>query len=151
MRIWGLFLLALGLVAAGVSATDLAVTRLVFEKSAKMKRIDAALYMPFDDGVTGLACGVVARGRSGRTDASGTLRLRLTGETARAGESWESESVRASLDGFGEAGFDADELEGLAAEARAAGATRVVIRVDFDGGRGGRVEELTLDCLTLEG
>ena len=48
--------------AAVASAAETGVTRLVFEKSAKMKKIETTLFLSFRAGESGaLRCGVVAR------------------------------------------------------------------------------------------
>lgn len=151
MRQLTLSLLALSALSAvwphSLAATEIAATHLVFEKSAKLKKVDATLYLPFVDESQRLLCGVQARGKSGRLNAAGTFRLRLVGERSGGSEAWESDRVSAPANGFGEGGFEAAELADLAAAARADGADSLFLRVDFAGGRGGRIEELTLDCL----
>lgn len=136
--------------AAAVPAAETHVVRLVFEKSAKMKKIDATLYLSFRSAEQGaLRCGVVARGRGGAIPAAGSFALRLIGESA-AGAVWEGRAVSSPVDDNGDAWFDADEIAGLAAEAPGGAEIRWA-EVGFKGGRGGKATELTVDCLPQEG
>lgn len=137
--------------AGGATATEIVAARLVFEKSVKMKKLDATLYVPFAPGSGGLHCGVVTRAKGGRIDAGGSFLLRLVGESSQGSETWESGLARATLNGFGEAEFSAEQVAGLAAEADADRADARFYRVDFDGGRGGKVDEVTVDCLLERG
>ena len=136
--------------AAVASAAETGVTRLVFEKSTKMKKIKTTLYLSFSAGESSaLRCGVVARGNSGAIPAAGAFSLRLIGESAGGGEVWESDAVSSSLDDNGDAWFEAEEISGLADEAP--GGTEIrLVQVGFKGGRGGKATEVTIDCLREE-
>lgn len=136
--------------AAASPAAETGVAHLVFEKSAKMKKIDTTLYLSFPSGEpSSLRCGVVARGKNGVIPAAGSFRLRLIGETAGGGEVWESDAVTSALDDAGDARFEAADVSGLAAQAPG-GAEIQWVEVGFKGGRGGRATELTVDCLPEE-
>lgn len=137
-----------GVAAGAASATEIGATRLVFEKSAKMKKIETALYLSFvEEEVRQLSCGVIARGKSGAIPVAGSLRLRLDGDSENGREVWKSSAVERAVDDHGDAIFEVGDLTELVAEALIAEARVRLVRVDFQGGRGGRASELTLDCL----
>ena len=144
--------LALSLVLGGssVGATEIVAAHLVFEKSVKMKKLDVAVYVSFVDGTNGLACGVLVRGKSGPLATTGSFQLRLVGELADGSEAWESRSLTAGVDDIGDGSFSGEEIDELVADADAAGVEVAFYRVDYEGGRGGRVGELTVDCLRQE-
>ena len=129
------------------AASEIAAAHLVFEKGVKMKKLDATLYVPYDEVGDRLRCGVQARGRGGRLAASGSFRLRLVGHLEDGSETWAGEVASAEVDAGGEAGFDTGEIARLTSRALLAEAVVSYYRIDFAGGRGGRVAELTLDCL----
>lgn len=137
--------LALAVFPAALAAGEIVTGHLVFEKSVKMKKLDATLYVPFEEG-EGMSCGVIARGKNGRLPASGSFRLRLVGEQVDGSSPWEGRTVSAAIDDTGHAVFAGEEIAELASEAGAQGAEVALHRVELVGGRGGRVTELTLDC-----
>lgn len=138
----------LALATGALPATEIGATRLVFEKSAKLKKTEAALYLSHaGDEARQLDCGVMARGRKGPIPVAGSLRLRLVGESENRRETWQSAAIERAVDGDGNAAFEVGDLVGLAAEAALAEARPRLVRVDFRGGRGGRASELTVDCL----
>ena len=151
----------LGLCPAAVRCREIVATHLAFEKPVKMNRAVATMYASVEDqtrssaapGESGsLDCRVVARGRKGRLGVSGDLTLRLL--ASRAGEdsdAWESRPLEAELDENGEASFSAEDLIDLTVSAAASGVVPDLYRVDFGGGRGGRMTELAIDCLHLAG
>ncbi len=153
---------ALALVAVvaapgALAAVEISATYRVFEKSVKMKRIDATLYLSFAD-QTGrrdslarprrVECAVAAAGSRAELRARGRLDLRLVGrERGGAGAPWASSVLRAELDEEGRVSFEASELEKLVAEAQAAEAEIELLKIDYAGGKGKKVVALAVDCL----
>ncbi len=154
-------LTVLGTLTAALSpsplrGSEIAATHLVYQKAVKMKKIDASLFLPFLDQSRKsdspirprqLSCAVFAEGKSGPLPVNGSFRLRLLGEVARTGATWESMVVAGSVNGSSEYRFAANDILGLVGEATAAGATVDLFRVDFDGRKGKRVTVLTMDCV----
>lgn len=156
-RLAGLVALAV-LVCAGageLAATEFGATHVVFEKATKMKKVEVSMYLaaldqtdPDDDlsRERRLRCTVAASGKNGSLPVKGAVELRLVG-TADGSEPWEGTTLSVSPDPLGDVSFEAQQILDLVDEARASGAEPELFRVDFDGGKGKKVVELTMDCL----
>ncbi len=139
--------------STGKRGTQAATASLLFDRPAKMKKIDAALSAVFanqslrrdrpGDGRR-LDCAVRARGPKGPLTAAGKLRLELVG--AAGGSLWRSEAITAKLDEDGSARFAADEIEGLVEAAAGAGAEIERLAFLFEGSGKKKVTGLDLDC-----
>ena len=119
-----------------------------------MKKVAASLYMSFPDQSVKndesgdprrLRCSVTALGPSGPVPAKGELALRLLGEKQTS--SWESSELAESVDRRGEVEFDGDAILELVDEANADGAEPELFRIEFDGGKGKKLNQITVDCI----
>jgi len=149
-------ILTLALVPVAVSAEQFGATYLVFEKTTKMKKVAASLYLPFPDpSVRGarlddrrrVRCAAVARGKSGTVATAGRLVLRLVGEESGSAARWTSRALQRTLDERGEARFEDDEILQLVDEAAAPGVDLELLEIEFDGGKGAKIAQLTVDCV----
>ncbi len=139
--------------SAAAKGSQVGRTDLAFEKRIAMKKIEASLTMSFENQARPrdrladprrVWCSVTTRGTRAARVAKGELRLRLTGIDPAP---WESRALQAALGADGSVIFGEDEIGQLVDEATAAGATIRDFEVTFDGRRGGKVTELTLDCM----
>lgn len=146
--------LVLSSLPASLSATEFGAAHLVFEKTTKMKKVEASLYMSLLDqsvkndqpgDARSLRCAVATSGKSGAVPAGGRFIVRLVGEEGSA--PWRSRDLTASIDERGEAGFEAGDIQGLVDDADVDGATPELFRIDFDGGKGKKVIQITIDCV----
>jgi hypothetical protein len=138
-----------------LEAVEFGATHVVFEKGTKLKKVETSLFMPvLDQSVRGdelgdqrtLRCTVSAMAKGGLLPAKGAVILGLQGPTASA-TPWRSAVLRETLDERGDVMFDPDSILGLVDEAIAAGAAPDLFEIRFDGGKGPKVSQVTVDCL----
>lgn len=142
--------------AGALSATEYGATHLVFQKTTKMKKVAASLYLSFLDQTVKndspeaprrVRCAVATSGKGGPVPAIGKLIVHLRGEVADSSIPWQSRSLTESIDERGEARFEDEAILGLVADANADGAEPDLFRIDFDGGKGKKVTQATVDCV----
>ncbi|MDX1501369.1 MAG: hypothetical protein R3325_03325 [Thermoanaerobaculia bacterium] len=135
-------------------AVEISTTHHVLEKPAKPKKVDATLYLPFLDQARRdsasrprrVECAVTTRGARGPLPGTGRLDLALVGATG-TGAAWRGALLPAALDTSGRAVFEAGDLDALLDAALSAGVEPELIEVTFAGGRGKRIETVTIGCL----
>lgn len=147
---------ALGFFGAGaLSATEFGATHIVFEKATKMKKVESSLLMSFLDqsakadrleASRRLRCAVTAATKGVPLAVKGKVLLRLEGVSG-ASTSWQGSSLSRALDDRGDVLFDSESILDLVDEAAADDATPAWFRIDFDGGKGKKVAQVTLDCI----
>ncbi len=145
------------LFGSALGATEFGAIHVVFEKATKLKRVETSLLMSFLDQSTQgdqlgagrrLGCSVVALGTTGEAlPARGEVTLRLEGAALGSLAPWKGSALSEVLDPRGDVVFDAEGILGLVNEAIANEAEPALFRIDFDGGKGKKVAELTLDCV----
>ena len=139
-----------------LGATEFGATHLVFERPTGMKKVAATLYMSVVDrslesdepgNRRRLRCAVAAMGKNGPLAARGEVGVRLRGEAGSALATWQGSELVEPLDGRGEVEFDDEAILALVDEASAAGAKPELFSIEFDGGKGKRVTQVTVDCI----
>jgi beta-glucanase (GH16 family) len=147
--------------AAAVKGSQIGATGLSYEKRVKMKKVDVSLSMSFENQARKkdsprdprrVWCTVTAQGRTGPLTAKGKVLFRLVGEvpvSATAFVPWQSSVLSESLDAHGDAVFREDQIQALVNEALGDGAKIHFLHATFDGGKGKKVEQVTLDCMQV--
>ena len=136
--------------------SEISVVHLVLEKPTKMKKVEAALFMsclnqslkgdkPHD--LRRLGCLVTAKGKNGSLKTKGKLLLRLLGRRLTTSTAWQSRAAVMPLNKAGGADFGVQAILDLISDATAIGVEPEVFEITFDGGKGKKVTELTIDCL----
>jgi beta-glucanase (GH16 family) len=145
--------------AAAVKGSQVGATGLLYEKRVKMKKVEVFLSMSFENQARKkdsprdprhVWCTVTAQGKTGPLAAKGKVLLRLVGEdpvSPTAFVPWQSSVLSESIDAQGDAAFEENQIQRLVNEAQADGARIQYLHATFDGGKGKKVEQATLDCM----